>query len=199
MRDHPLDYETVRRARNERGLRHDAWYRVSVEIYRVVVALLGREAPDCWDITQDALLEVHDELDAFESRAGGTFTAWIRTIARHTTIDYCRRMKTYERLFSRDHEAAEMVKYDGPYDIEQLERFQDERLLSAAFAALPPELRIPLYLRYQEGKSIQEAAAELGLPAGTVKSRCSRAARILREHIDLASSLAPDARTGTSK
>jgi RNA polymerase sigma-70 factor (ECF subfamily) len=47
--------------------------------------------------------------------------------------------------------------------------------LEAALAALPPEQRVPLVLVDMEGYPVAEVAAMLGLPVGTVKSRCARA------------------------
>lgn len=49
-----------------------------------------------------------------------------------------------------------------------------------ALMRLKPELRVPLVLRYIEGYKVEEIAAILRLPAGTVKSRLSRGRRALR-------------------
>jgi RNA polymerase sigma-70 factor (ECF subfamily) len=50
----------------------------------------------------------------------------------------------------------------------------------AALRELPPEQRAALVLVDMEGHSVDEAAAILGVAAGTVKSRCSRGrARLL--------------------
>ena len=46
--------------------------------------------------------------------------------------------------------------------------------VQAALAALPEDQRVAIVLVDLEGLPVDEAAAVLGVPAGTVKSRCSR-------------------------
>jgi RNA polymerase sigma factor (sigma-70 family) len=48
---------------------------------------------------------------------------------------------------------------------------------------LPANYRAPMLLCYLEGKSNEEAAEQLGWPAGTVKSRLSRGRDLLRERL----------------
>jgi RNA polymerase sigma factor (sigma-70 family) len=69
------------------------------------------------------------------------------------------------------------------------ERDMDGRLaVLAALRRLAPGQRQVLVLRYYEGLTEQEIAAVLGVSAGTVKSRASRALAALRES-DLAAVL----------
>lgn len=56
--------------------------------------------------------------------------------------------------------------------------------LSMAFERLSPEMRKTLFLIVEQGVSYQEAAQELGIPIGTVRSRLNRARQMLREYID---------------
>ena len=53
-------------------------------------------------------------------------------------------------------------------------------VLRAALADLPEELREPFLLRSVEGLSTRETAEALGIPEGTVKSRCHAARARLR-------------------
>ena len=50
-----------------------------------------------------------------------------------------------------------------------------------AVRALPPERRTAVVLFYYEDMSVEPIARCLGVPAGTVKSRLSRARKQLRE------------------
>ena len=50
------------------------------------------------------------------------------------------------------------------------------------FADLPAKLRLPMVLFYLEGNNVQEIAAMLRVPAGTVKSRLSRGRNAMRKN-----------------
>lgn len=58
-------------------------------------------------------------------------------------------------------------------------RAERQQAVRRALAALSPELRQVVLLRFYRGRSVKAIAAELGLPEGTVKSRLYRAYRLL--------------------
>jgi RNA polymerase sigma factor (sigma-70 family) len=55
--------------------------------------------------------------------------------------------------------------------------------LDAALRRLPSRFRAPLVLCYLEGRTHQEAARELGLPAGSISRRVARGLELLRERL----------------
>ena len=55
--------------------------------------------------------------------------------------------------------------------------------LGAAFAVLDPDLQAVMAATALDGLTNSEAAALLGIPPGTVKSRLSRARQILQERL----------------
>lgn len=55
--------------------------------------------------------------------------------------------------------------------------------LDAAIAALPEDLRLVVLLVDVEGYAYQEAAGEVGIPLGTVRSRLYRGRRMLQESL----------------
>ena len=55
--------------------------------------------------------------------------------------------------------------------------------VGGAFARISPELRVVLQLTVLDGLSTREAAALLGIPRGTVKTRLERARVRLREEL----------------
>lgn len=60
----------------------------------------------------------------------------------------------------------------------------EERLLLQALRRLPLDMQLTLELFYWEELGVAEVAAVLEVPAGTVKSRMSRAKQMLRDELD---------------
>jgi RNA polymerase sigma-70 factor (ECF subfamily) len=61
---------------------------------------------------------------------------------------------------------------------------EEQRLVVAAMATLPDDVRVPLHRLYLDGRSLRELGDELGIALGTVKSRLSRGRAQLRAAID---------------
>jgi len=62
---------------------------------------------------------------------------------------------------------------------------EEDEAFQHAVAGLPPEQRDVVLLRFGEDQSMQEIAASLNIPVGTVKSRLHNALATLRERIKL--------------
>ena len=90
--------------------------------------------------------------------------AWVRSVAFRLSASRWRRAKVAARALSR-HGAAPEVAPPGDA------RLDAERVL----AGLPRAYREVLVLHHALGLPIEQVAAELRIPAGTVKSRLSRA------------------------
>jgi len=63
-------------------------------------------------------------------------------------------------------------------------RAEVRRLLEHAVDELPDFFRLVFMMRDIEGLSIEETAANLNIPAATVKTRLHRARRLLRQALD---------------
>jgi RNA polymerase sigma-70 factor, ECF subfamily len=73
---------------------------------------------------------------------------------------------------------------DGcPNPEEVCARREQRRILNQGLQGLSTSQRRPLSLHDLQGMSTKEAAEELGLPVGTVKSQVHRARRKLSEHV----------------
>ena len=98
---------------------------------------------------------------------------WLSTVARHIAVD------AYRARRARPHEAGpdglEIVAVDDDVD-----RALEAWMVTDAISSLSPDHRRVLIETYYRGRSVAEAAAELGVPAGTVKSRTYYALRALR-------------------
>lgn len=141
---------------------------------------------DAEDLVQDTMLKALEAMASF--RDGTNAKAWLMTILRRTFID---------RLRSRRQRPAAVALHPNlgddlacppsefstilPSDPDSLlERFSDSRIIDA-LRALPPLIRWTLLLVDVEDLGQEQAAAILGIPVGTVKSRAHRGRRMLYE------------------
>lgn len=121
------------------------------------------------ELVQEVLIKVWNKAHLYDANKANPNT-WIFTLARNCRIDYLRRNGRYasevtsEEIF--DHLEDEQ---SGPFEL-TLERKTSQQI-HTGLRALPDEQSQVLRKVYLEGKTQQEAAVELSLPLGTVKSR----------------------------
>ena len=99
--------------------------------------------------------------------------AWLYRVTSHRCIDYARRRR---KDLALDDIAEPMA------DVAENDPFLDRRL-QRAVASLPSKSRIVVVLRYQEDLEPEEIARVLGWRLNTVKSRLSRALKLLRSKL----------------
>jgi RNA polymerase sigma-70 factor (ECF subfamily) len=134
---------------------------------------LGR-ADAAEDVTQETFIAAWDQA----ARAAGDtqLRPWLFGIL----FNRCRKYRrSWWRRLRREKVAAERWTQQGRTESpdEQLE------VLRLAMARLSEDLRAVVILRYEREMSVSEAAAALGVPEGTIKSRTHTALRQLREHM----------------
>ena len=120
-----------------------------------------------WQVAEDAVLGALAKLYGRWHRVDN-HEAYARTIVVRAAIDETRR-PWWRREQSHSHAALpdEIVADETPG--------VDERLrLRAALDRLPVKQRAVLVLRFLEGLSVEQTAAALGYPEGTVKGYTSR-------------------------
>ena len=139
-------------------------------LYRVSCGLLQSEA-DREDAVQEAIARAWEKLNSLKHEE--YFRTWVVRIL----INECRsigrqrgRVIPMEELPVPEFEAA-------PSD-------ERTRELRRAVMSLPDALRLPVILHYVEGYDVAEAGRILGIPAGTVKSRLSRARKQLKSELE---------------
>jgi len=115
------------------------------------------------DIAQEAFLAAFRRLDRFDHRR--RFAPWLGTIVANRAIDWARaRTARRESAHEAPEPEAPRDRPTGPYSEELL----------AALAALSPEHRAVVVLRYVLEYTPGEIARALELPRGTVNSRLRR-------------------------
>ena len=140
--------------------------RYQAKVFRLVFSIVGNRSR-AEEVTQDAFLKIWQALAGFDGRA--SLSTWIYTIARNTSISHLR-SEFYRKTLSLE-DSPEPFAAAEPV----LSRIETERLV----ANLPEEQREIIVLFYLQEQSIEDVAAMLDLPEGTVKSQLHRARKAM--------------------
>jgi RNA polymerase sigma-70 factor (ECF subfamily) len=119
------------------------------------------------DALQDAMLSAHRGAAGF--RGDAQVTTWLHRVVVNACLDRLRRNKTRATIPLPEHDSTHPVERADPLGQREL-AWEIEQ----ALATLPDDQRAALVLVDVEGYSVEEAAAILSCPTGTVKSRCAR-------------------------
>ncbi len=134
--------------------------------WAVALRTLGDPA-DAADAVQDAFLNVFRQAAAFRGEA--KFSTWLHRIVVNACVDLIRRRRA-RPAGHLDDSAAELIA-DPRDTIAEHDLAAD---VTAALHRIHADQRIAIVLVDLQGFGVDEAAAILGVPAGTVKSRCHR-------------------------
>jgi RNA polymerase sigma-70 factor, ECF subfamily len=146
--------------------------------YRVARGVL-RNTADAEDVAQDALLRAYRRFDRLRDR--GRFRAWLVRITFRLALDRLRSSKRREQRDTFWSLPAHQPRAATAEALAASNEFQAH--LGRALEELPEKLRLVLLLAAMEGHTIDEIAAMLGIPAGTVKSRIFFARKQLAEKL----------------
>jgi RNA polymerase sigma-70 factor (ECF subfamily) len=135
------------------------------------------------DVVQETFLDLWRG-GAANYREPGDVAGWLWRIGSRRLIDALRRHGARERL-------RQMLAWFRPSAEASVESSAEDLVLrgvehgdlGGALARLSPELRAVVQATVLDGLSTGEAAALLGIPPGTVKTRAMRARRQLREEL----------------
>ena len=160
----PTDGELVRRFREgDREAFVTLMSRHEKKVYNLAYRMLGREE-DARDATQEAFLSCFRHLHRF--RGDAAFATWMHRIAVNACYDVLRKrpattsleMEVTEPLPSPDHADAGIAAAD----------------VQRALMAVAKEFRVVLILHELQDQPLDQIAAALDIPIGTVKSRLHR-------------------------
>jgi len=104
--------------------------------------------------------------------------------------------KNQWRKFGWRNRIAKMVEFQDDFDNEsymidtttpELVAISNEvyTMIDRASASLNDKLKIPLYMYYNTGLSIEDIAYSLKIPTGTVKSRLYKARKMIKEYMEV--------------
>ena len=142
---------------------------------------------DADDLLQELWLRVWQKAEQWDAR--GRLLAWLLAIATNLALNHLRAQRPVTPLAevgeddpSETLASATEALVPGP---EEHALWRDQlALVQTALAALPADKRSAVQLVRIAGKSLRQAAQELGIPIGTLKSRLHHAQQMLAEQLE---------------
>ncbi len=158
-------------------------------LFRVARSILKNRS-EAEDAVQSAYLNAFAAIDGFDGRS--SLSTWLTRIVINEALG--RERAARRRREQLDGTSVIVIEeyreklMRGSTQIHtpdaEVARDQLRTLLEDAIADLPLEFRTVFILREIEGLSVEEVAAALDIPAGTVKTRTLRARRRLQQALD---------------
>ena len=140
--------------------------------YRLARAIL-RDPIEAQDATHDAFVRAWRSWHTL--RDAERFEAWFDRILVNTCRNRARRAQRFQSV-------ALPETFPGASD-DAITATDDRDLIGAAMAALGPDHRVVIALRYYRDLPVEEIALRLGIPIGTVQSRLHYALKRLQAAI----------------
>jgi RNA polymerase sigma-70 factor (ECF subfamily) len=175
---------------------HEAFNRLVLAyqdmVYNHAYAILGG-SDSAEDAVQESFIKAFRGLNGYR---GGSFRAWLLRITTNTCYDELRRSNHRQDVddwqVGEDGEEYELLDLLPSPELSPDAQLEQSELMAAirrGLQRLPVEYRAAAIIVDVLGFDYAEAAASLGVPVGTVKSRLARARQGLRQY--LAQSLQP--------
>lgn len=171
------DPELVRRAKEGDPAAFEQLMRAHADaVYGHALRFFG-DPHTAEDVVQEVFVKVYRSIAGFDEKAA--FSTWLFRVTRNVCLDMFRAGR--KRPVPMD--PVDLVGGSTP---DPAQVIVDTAAVEEAMRALQPEDREALGAVTLFGLSYPEAAAELGIPVGTVKSRVFRARRTLLAVLGLA-------------
>ncbi|MDG4763363.1 sigma-70 family RNA polymerase sigma factor [Solwaraspora sp. WMMD406] len=142
-------------------------------LFAHALRLAGGDRQRAEDLVQETLLRAWRHPESLDPERGSV-RAWLFTTARNLAIDAWRRRSV------RVGEVVTDELPEPPPAVDEADRAVEAWTVAEALGRLSPSHREVLIECFYRGRSVSEAAARLGIPPGTVKSRTHYALRSLR-------------------
>lgn len=141
------------------------------ELVRYAAHLLSGDTHAAEDVAQQTAIRLWQHPEVLT--ADQPLTRWLRTVARHIVVDRSRR----RRARPAEVTLAPGVDGESPDVLDQVEA---EASVCTILSGLSPRHRAVVLEVYVRDRPVADVAADLGIPTGTVKSRCDTALHHLR-------------------
>ena len=147
------------------------------KVYSIALRYSGDQSA-ALDIAQDVFLKLFSSISSFRGESG--FDSWLFRLVVNRCLDQRRRTR---RIMPLVDGLLDLLRTPEKSVIEEMLRSEMSSRVRTAVAALPPEQRMVIVLRYTQGLSYDEIAEALGCSSGTVASRLNRAHRTLERRL----------------
>ncbi len=155
--------------------------------YCFAFGLCGNE-DDAKELVQEAFTRAMDRIDSHD--ASLPFEAWFLTILKHLYLDGTKKHeKRYGQSLDLPITESGLTVADAIVDdqemslLDRMERQENTKLVRRAMRALTPDARAVLLMIDLQGLGYEEAAAVMGCPLNTLRSRIVRARTALKERL----------------
>ncbi len=160
----------------------DAAFRALIDrhgssVLRFLQTLVGGAADDAWSETWLRVIRARDRYEP-----GGTWRAWVLTIARRCALDQKRGARRMLRLRAAAKVEPTPPPRASPERCLRLVRRGDR--LSEAIATLDADQQAILRLTYADDLNSAEVGRVLGLTAQQVRNKLTYARKLLRERLE---------------
>jgi RNA polymerase sigma-70 factor (ECF subfamily) len=155
------------------------WQRHQHYVRCVVAHLLGHHRDDD-DLAQEVAVRLVVSVHRWQATA--SFTSWLYRVTRNAVFDHLRRsrLRAAVPMDMLDWDELERAICAGEAGYEQVEH-RDQ--LAGLLGRLSDDRLCAVVLVHHDGLPLVDAAQWLGVPVGTVKSRCHRGLAELREAV----------------
>ncbi|WP_371529898.1 sigma-70 family RNA polymerase sigma factor [Streptomyces sp. NBC_01283] len=132
------------------------------------------------DVAQEVFAHLWSRPYAFDARRGSLRT-WLCMLAHRRAVDWVRGEERHRKAVHADDSTLHTIPTPDPPPEDVVMARERSLLLHSALARLPLPQRQVVHLAYFAGCTYRQAAAELGIPEGTAKTRLRAALRRLAE------------------
>ena len=132
-----------------------------------------RDVDEARDLAQEAFIRIYRKLSTFHGHE--TFVPWMLRLTRNLCVDRLRRRKARPPASDVAVEDGPEIPDTAPGPAQSARASAEKNLVHRALARVTEANREMIVLKDIHGLNLQEIAALLGIPLGTVKSRSNRA------------------------
>jgi len=153
------------------------------QVINIAFGMLS-DREDALDAAQEVFIRIYKSIGSFKGQS--SLTTWIYRVTANVCNDILRKRQRTAKtvsIYNSDDEdgRGEEIADTAPTPEENVEMNERQQAVRDAIAKLNPDFRAVVTLCELQGSSYEEAAAVLGVPTGTIRSRLSRARSALRK------------------